>query len=45
MQVLKEEIRDLDNKLYSVCPHEWVRDWESFEPCGPTPKICKYCQL
>jgi len=45
MNVLRQEIKDLDNELYSVCPHEWVRDWDSYEPCGPTPKICKHCQL
>ena len=45
LSLLRDEIRDIDNKLYNVCPHEWVRDWDTYEPCGRTPKICKHCQL
>ena len=45
IRLLKKEIDDIDNELYQSCPHEWVRDWDAYEPCGPTPKICKHCNL
>ena len=40
---VRKEIDELDNELYHVCPHKWVVDPSQYEPCGPTPKICEYC--
>ena len=42
---LRSRIRELDKKLNKVCPHKWVRDWDQYEPCGRTPKICEFCGL
>ena len=42
---LRKQINELDAKLKKICPHKWVRDWDQYEPCGPTPKICEYCGL
>lgn len=43
--ILRKKINELDKKLHRVCPHKWVRDYDQYEPCGPTPKMCEYCGL
>ena len=43
--VLRNKIRLINKELNKVCPHKWVRDWDQYEPCGRTPKICEYCGL
>lgn len=41
LKVLKEKER---NHKLKYCDHEWVIDYDTcWDPCGPTPKICKHC--
>ena len=38
-------IYSVDNMIRKKCDHVWVIDTSSYEPCGPTPKICEKCGL
>lgn len=37
VESLKDEIKVLKKKLFKVCEHDWVRDWEE-----PSDSKCKW---
>ena len=40
--ILKDQIGNINKEINYICPHEWVRDWETCSN-DKTPKKCKHC--
>lgn len=39
----KLEYDSISKQIYNKCNHQWIPDRDQYEPCGPTPKICRIC--
>jgi hypothetical protein len=42
---IEDECVKLKKIRFNKCEHKFVIDHESYEPCGPTAKICTHCHM
>lgn len=40
---LESHVHELTRSVRVNCAHDMVIDYAAFEPCGPTPRICRKC--
>lgn len=40
---LESHVHKLTQLIQENCDHDMIIDRNTFEPCGPTPRICRKC--
>jgi len=43
--VLKDDIRDLKNKMFSSCNHKWIKEKEDDGPYSKSYQFCSICKM
>ena len=43
-EILYNENRELDNKIYKMCEHKWERDYTDYGPYSRPSYICSICE-